>query len=279
MMLITGATGNVGRPLVEALVRDGVEVAAVTRDPDAAFPPGVRVVADSIPWAEITGVFVNPRAVGDAAAGLLATARHNGVTRVVGLSANNVDEPLDHQPSRANGDRNKEVEQAVVSCGLPWVSLRASVFAPNSILTWGAQIALSDVIRGAYPTFTETPVDPADLAEVAAHVLCTGELDGTKPVLTGPESLTQERMVAIIGTAIGRDLRYQEMPPELVRQAMMSRGFPADFVDGLLARQARGVDRPALPTDEIARILGRPPRTFAQWAIDNADAFTSVGVR
>lgn len=108
----------------------------------------------------VTGLFVHPHAVGNGVGELLALAREQGVKRVVVLSAMNVDDDLAEQPSRYDGDRNKEVEDAVIGCGLEWVSLRASFFAPNAIRAWAAQIRAGDVVYGPYAAFAEAPIDP-----------------------------------------------------------------------------------------------------------------------
>src|SRR4029453_6860075 len=127
MLLITGATGTIGRPLIDALVNEDVKVRAVTHDPQAAnLPAGVEVVdgdlsrPDTIaPFLEgVPALFLHPRAVWVAARELLTLARERGVRRVVALSATNVDDPPDQQPSRYQGDRNKEGEEAAAPSGL-----------------------------------------------------------------------------------------------------------------------------------------------------------------
>jgi uncharacterized protein YbjT (DUF2867 family) len=305
MILVTGATGTIGRPLIDLLAGEGAEVRAVTRNPKpAGLSAEVEVVEgdpsrpDTIaPFLEgVTALFLHPRAVGIPAAGeLLALARKQGVKRVVVLSAINVDDDLAEQPSRYNGDRNKEVEDAAVGSGLEWVSLRASSFATNTLLTWGAQIVpayapqvsseellgreeprAGDVVRGPYATFAEAPMHERDLAGVGARALLTDELVGRKLELTGPQSLTHEEMVAIIGDVIGRPLRYEEIPPEAVKQSMVQRGFPEPFVEALMARYARGVGQPAPVTGEVEKILDHPARTYAQWVADHADAFRAA---
>ena len=282
LILVTGATGNVGRPLIDVVVGEGTEVRAVTRNPQVAgLPTDVEVVEGDpsrpgtiAPFLEgVTALFLHPRAVGLATGELLALAREQGVKRVVVLSAINVDDDLAEQPSRYNGDRNKEVEDAAVGSGLEWVSLRASSFATNTLLTWGAQIRAGDVVRGPYATFAEAPIHERDLAGVGARALLTDELVGRRLELTGPQSLTHEEMVAIIGDVMGRPLRYEEIPPEVVKQGMVQRGFPEPFVEALMARYARGVGQPAPVTGEVEKILGRPARTYAQWVSDHADAF------
>jgi uncharacterized protein YbjT (DUF2867 family) len=289
MILVTGATGTVGRPLVELLASEGVKVRAITHNPEAAnLPAGVEVAdgdlsrPDTIaPLLEgVTALFLHPRAVGLAAGELLALARQQGVQRVVALSAMNVDDDPDTQPSRYQGDRNKEVEDAAVHSGLAWVSLRASSFASNALRAWGAQIRAGDLVYGPYAAFTESPIHERDLAEVATHAL-RGDAPvarrGRRLELTGPQSLTHQQMVAIIGGAIGRPLRYQEIPPEAAKQGMVQQGIPESFVEVLIARYAREIGEPAPVTGQVERILGRPARTYAEWVADHAVAFQAPG--
>ncbi|MFI9718233.1 NAD(P)H-binding protein [Streptomyces sp. NPDC052396] len=282
MILVTGATGTIGRPLVDILHAEGANVRALTRDPQAAgLPADVEVtegdpslpgtVASSLEG--VTSLFLHPRAAGDGAAELLALARERGVKRVVVLSAVNVDDDLAVQPSRYRGDRNKEVEEAAVGSGLEWVSLRSGPFAINTLHSWGSQIRAGDVVRGPYATFSEAPVHERDLAGVAARALLTDELIGRKMELTGPQPLTHEEMVATIGDVIGRPLRYLEIPPEAAAQSMLQHGFPEPFVEALLARYAREAGQTARLTDEVGKILGRPARTYAEWVADHAVAF------
>jgi uncharacterized protein YbjT (DUF2867 family) len=282
MILVTGATGNVGRPLVDLLVAAGAEVRAVTRSPATAGLPARADVVEGDPSRPdtmdaalrgVTGLFINARAVRDAAGDLVALAREHGARRVVALSAINIDDDPANQPSRYNGDRNKEAEDAAVGSGLEWVSLRPNFYATNTIGLWAGQIRAGDVVGGPYPTSTVAPIHEHDIADVAAHALLTDDLLGQRPVLTGPQSLTLAEMVAAIGNALGRPLRYQEIPPEVARQAMVAHGFAEPFVTALLALQAAAVGTPAVTTGEVDKILGRPARTFAEWATDHAADF------
>ncbi|WP_329494350.1 NAD(P)H-binding protein [Kitasatospora herbaricolor] len=283
MILITGATGPVGRPLTAALHSRGAAVRAVTRAPaTAGLPAGVETfggdpsrpasVASALDG--VTALFLHPRAVGDAAAELVALARERGVRRVVALSALNVDDPLDEQPSRFRGDRNKEAEDAAATGGLAWTSLRASSFAGNALTAWGAQVRAGDVVRYVHPGFQESPVDERDLAEVAARALLTYEYTGRRLELPGPQSLSHRQMVAVLGEVLGRPLRMAEVPPEAAVQGMLRQGLPEPFVRALMARYAAHLERPQHPgTDQLRAVLGRPARTFADWAADHADAF------
>ncbi|WP_067472487.1 NAD(P)H-binding protein [Actinomadura hibisca] len=290
MILVTGATGTVGRPLVDLLLAHGAKVRAVTRAPSAAaLPDAVQVVEGDPALAddaldEVTALLLNPRAlgrsadpqaVGTAAARLLDLARDRGATRVVTLSALNVDHDAAEQPSRLRGEYNKEVEAAAVASGLAWTALRSGYYAVNTITSWAAQIRAGDVVRGAHAGSTWAPLHERDLAAVAAHALLTDDLAGRRPVLTGPRSLTQPQMVAQIGAAIGRPLRFQEVPPEAAEQGMLRSGMPEALARGFLTLQARSYLQHDLVTGEVEQILGRPGLTFAQWADEHADAFRS----
>ncbi|MEV1249284.1 NAD(P)H-binding protein [Nonomuraea sp. NPDC050022] len=274
MILVTGSTGLVARPLIELLVAEGAKVRAVSRSPQTAgLPDGVEVVARPDVFDGVSALFLHPRAVASGGVELLDMARRNGVRRVVALSASNVDDDLADQPSRFRGDRNKEAEEAAIGSGLEWVSLRACSFAVNTLHSWGGQIRVGDVVRGPYAKFAEALIHERDLAAVGARALLTDEFAGQRLELTGPHSLTHEETVAIIGEVIGRPLRYQEIPPEAAAQGMISRGFPQPFVEALMARYARGVGQPARVTGEVERVLGRPARTFAEWVADHAAEF------
>jgi uncharacterized protein YbjT (DUF2867 family) len=267
-IVITGATGNVGRPLVTELVRAGARVRAVSRQPNTAnFPAEVEVVTSATAALKgASAVFLNSRALGDELADVVYLARKSGVTRMVALSAINADDDFSRQPSRFRGDRNKEAEQYAVDSGLPWVSLRPSVFVSNFIGMWAPQIQAGDVVSGPYAAASSAPIVEADISAVAARALLTDDLLGQRIPLTGPQALTNTEMVAIIGDVLGRSLRYREVPPDLVRQRFIALGFPTEFADAYMAMLSDTVDRPALVTHDVEKILGRPAQSFAQWA-------------
>lgn len=283
MILVTGATGLVGRLLIGELLRDGVPVRAASRTPDSAgLPDGVEVVlADpAVPdtmaaaLAGVEAVFVHPRAVGEHATELAALAREQGVQRLVALSALNIDDPLAEQPSRFTGDRNKEAEEAVAGSGLAWTSLRPSSFASNTARAFGPQVRAGDVVSYVYAGFEESLIDERDIAAIAARALVSDELAGRRLDLTGPQSLSHAQLVATIGEVLGRPLRFQEVPPGVARDQMVSRGMPAAFVDALMARYARHLAKPQYPpTSVVQDILGWPARSYAGWVRDHAAAF------
>lgn len=287
MILITGAQGNIGYALVKTLVKQGVKVRAVVLDDNASgsrfrppgiaqtsdFPAGVEVYSADLRNPEtllkafdgISGIFINPRAVGDSIANVLTTAKSHGVKRVVTLSASNVDEDLSRQPSRLNGDKNKEVEAAVMASGMEWTALRSTFYAINTVGFWAGQIKAGDTVYGPYATWENSPVDEQDVAEVAAHAFLHDDLIGQRPIMSGPQSLSQAEMVSVIGKTINRPLVYQEIPADAAKIGMIERGFSEAFVDSFLALCAEDAGKPALVSSDIEAILRRPAHTFAEW--------------
>lgn len=161
MLLITGETGNIGRPLIDLLGAEGAEVRAVTCDPLAARLPAHIEVIEGDPSRPdtiasslrgVTGRFINPEAVGDAAGELLELAREEGAKRVVMLSGLEVD------------DATQDVEDALTGSGLERVILRPGRFASGTVILWSDQIRAGEIVHGPYARPAQAPIDPRDLA-------------------------------------------------------------------------------------------------------------------
>jgi uncharacterized protein YbjT (DUF2867 family) len=283
MILITGATGNIGREVVNLLLSSGEKIVAVTRHPaTAALPEGVHVVgADpshlQILEPEIKGVeaiLISPRALGDATAGaataeLLALAAKQGAPRVVVLSAATVEYGGGYQRFAAGF---KAVEDAARASGLPWTFLRSTDYASNS-LAWVPQIRATGIVRGAYGDKATSTIHERDIAAVSARALLEVAHAGHVYVLTGPQFLTQRDKVRLIGEAIGREVRWEEIAPSQVREAMLAQGLPPDVPDRLLGYWATIGEHPEPSSTTVEQILGRPALTFAEWAVEHAAAF------
>lgn len=283
MILVTGATGNIGREVVNLLLAGGAKVMALTRHPEtAALPDGVRVVgADPFhlqilePELEgIEAILVSPRALGDATAPattaeLLAMAVKRGAPRVVVLSAATV-EYGGGEKRFANAFQG--VEDATKASGLPWTFLRSTDYASNA-LAWVPQIRATGVVSGAYGYGATSTVHNRDVAAVSALALMDSAHVGQTYLLSGPQSLTQRDRVRLIGQAIGRELHWQEIQPAQVRQAMLAQGLPPDVPDRLLGYWA-SLEKMAGPSStDVSRVLGHPALTFAEWAVEHAAAF------
>jgi uncharacterized protein YbjT (DUF2867 family) len=279
-IVVTGATGNVGRPLVAELAAAGARVRAVTRSPEnARFPSAVEVVGSTTEaLVGATAIFLNSRALGPDTrelADVVAQCRDAGVTKLVALSAINADDDFARQPSRFRGDRNKEIEEVAIGSGLAWVSLRPEVFATNFAGMWSAQIRAGDVVAGPYAAATAAPIVDSDISAVAARALLTDDLVGQQIPLTGPQVFTNSELVNVIGAVLDRPLQYLEVPADLVRQRFIGLGFPAEFGDAYTAMLAETLDRPAFVTQDLEKILGRPATSFADWVSQHRELFTN----
>ncbi|MFJ6786744.1 NAD(P)H-binding protein [Streptomyces angustmyceticus] len=285
LIVVSGATGNIGRSLVGRLLADGAAVRALTRDPArAGLPAGAETVR-----ADLTGtgdlaplltgadaLFLNLAAGGDAAAvAVLDAAVRAGVRRVVLNSSMAVtDTPADdtHFIARLHAG----LERAVRDSGLEWTVVRGGNYATNA-LAWAPSIRAAGVVREAHPGAQSVPVHEADLADVAAVALLdrTGTHLGRAYVVTGPERLTLAQQVAEIGRATGREIRVEQISEEEAAEAMVGRYLTKEAALELVRMFGATVDAPPFPvSDAVEQVTGRPARTFARWAEDHAADFS-----
>jgi uncharacterized protein YbjT (DUF2867 family) len=282
MILVTGATAPTGRSIVEQLVAAGHPVRALSRDPETAgLPGGVEVVAGDLALAEslppaldgVSAVFFFAAVPGVAPA-FLAAAQHADAPRIVFQSSGAVVDGGDKQPNPI-GAFYGGIEREIVASGLEWTFLRLEMASANS-LVWtvdlAEQIKTGDVVRAPYGEAAGSPLHEVDLAAVAVAALTTEGHTGATYRLTGPESLTHVEQVGRIGDAIGRSLRFEEVPVETARREM-GRRLPPPIVESLLADWAGHVGQPAPVTRTVEAIIGRPARTFAEWATDHVADF------
>ncbi|WP_037863575.1 NAD(P)H-binding protein [Streptomyces sp. NRRL S-340] len=275
MIVVTGATGNVGRALVERLAAAGRPVRALTRDPQRAGLPGhaevVRFQPDD-PAALFTGasgLFLYVQAAGDRTAEFLAAAREAGVRHVVFLSSAIIHEGADEtHPIHV---MHAGVERAVRDSGLQWTFLRPGAFATNAF-QWAAQIRSGDTVRGVFGNGRSAPIHEDDIAAVAERALLDGGHEGAVHRLTGPEAISNADQVAAIGHALGRELTFTEVPPEEAGPELFPH-VPPHVLQGLLNTLRQSVGATPEITDTVEKITGTPARTFAQWAKDHTADF------
>ncbi len=276
LILVTAATAPVGRSIVEQLVAMGHPVRALTRDPEkAGLPAGAEVVAGDLSDAEslaaafqgVSAVFLLA-AVPGFAPPFLKAAKEAGVRRIVFQSSGAVVDGTDEQPNPIAAF-HYDIERQIRASGLEWTFLRLEVASADA-LQWAFdvpdQIKAGDVVRGPYAEAAGTPIHPADFAAVAIVALTQEEHAGKIYHLTGPQSLTHREQIQLIGEALGRPLRYEELNEEQARAAI-SPYAPADV---LFATWKQYLDRPAPVTDTIQRLTGRAPRSVELWARDLA---------
>lgn len=277
MILVTGATGTVGRNVVAQLVAEGRAVRALSRRPASATPPaGVEVVAGDLTRPEslvpalagVDTVFLFP--VAATAVETAEVIRSAGVRRVVVLSSAAVAWTDEQQPELL-AQSHRQVERAVENSGLAWTFLRPSVFAANS-LTWVPEIRSGGPVHLPYPQASVSAIHEYDIAAVAVRAITEDGHDGAQYLLTGPESVTMAEQVEIIAGAIGRPIPMQVVTPEAARAAMADQ-VPGPVADSLLRMLAAAVGRPASVTDTVEQVTGKPARTFPQWAADHVADF------
>ncbi|MEV4343312.1 NAD(P)H-binding protein [Actinoplanes sp. NPDC049596] len=264
-ILVTGATGNIGRMVVDELLAAGADdIRALTVDPGrAALPAGVDVARGFVGRPEtlrpaLDGVDVMYLAphipTAHEACRLAADA---GVRRIVDLAG-------------AKGDHWQAIEDGVEASGIPWTHLEPGEFMANADL-WAPQIRAGNEVRDAYGDVANAAIAQEDIAAVAAHVILNPGHDGKSYELTGPETLTRREKVAAIGRALGRDLHYIELPyDEALKQFEKTMGEYAKwYLDGLAAT----VGHPQQAVTTVADLLGRPALTYEQWAHRHQDIF------
>jgi uncharacterized protein YbjT (DUF2867 family) len=165
------------------------------------------------------------------------------------------------------------IERLIADAGLESTIIRPGMFASNSVAWWAAAIRAGGVVRWPYAAAETAPVDDRDVAAVAARTLYKDGQAGDY-VLTGPESLSQAEQVRIIGEALGRPIRFDELSPDEFRGETEG-SWPRPVVDMLLDAWAATTGRPAFVSSAVADILGSA-RTFRQWVTDHATAFTGA---
>ncbi|GLY70985.1 SDR family oxidoreductase [Amycolatopsis taiwanensis] len=269
MFLITGATGNVGRALIDRLLMAGAGVRALSRNPAAGRlrrdVDTVSVRQGRFPLDEVTTVFLNPAAVHDTADALLTQAMSHGVRRIVLLSSSSV---LDDHPDNHTGIAHRDLEERIQRTGLEWTFLRAGVFATNT-LWWLPQIHADGVVHAAHADARIAPIHEHDLAAAAAQAMLSDDLVGAAPVLTGPELLTQAEQAKLIGDAIGKPVRFEEITPTSAKRLMTSQHMPSHIADSLLRYYHRAVLQLIHLTPVSTIVTSEKPRSYRQWVLDH----------
>jgi uncharacterized protein YbjT (DUF2867 family) len=277
-ILVTGATGTIGRQVVSQLLPTDAQVRAMTRNPDAAgLPSGVEVVrGDLTDPASLDACLEGVEAVllvWIAPAGAFPAALERIAKRarrvVLLTSPHKTPHPL-FQQTNPMAAMFAEIERRIEASGLQWTFLRPGMFAANALSWWGPQIRKGDVVRWPYGEAPTAPIHERDVAAVAVRALVEERHEGAEYVLTGPESLSQREQVAVIGEGIGRPLRFEELSPEEARREIP---FPAAALDMLLKAWAATIGHPALVTSTVEEITGRPARRFREWVADHAGEF------
>ncbi len=276
MILVSGATGNVGGQVVAALAGRAGEVGALSRkEPAIPWPDGVRPVigdlgepesfADSL--AGVTSAFLLSGYPKEGE--LLRNLAQAGVEHVVLLSAN----------SAVNGDLENVVsryhvlsEKAVQESGLGWTILRPVSFMSNT-LQWVPQLKAGDQVEEPFADVPVAVVDPADIGAVAAEALLSTEHLGQTYRLTGPEALVPGDRARILAETLGRPIQFVPQDDERARVVLRERMEPP-YIDAFFDFFRGGRYDEATVSDVVPTVTGRPGSTFAHWAREHAGEFS-----
>ncbi len=280
-VLVTGATGRVGRLVVDLLAEAGVPVRALTHRPEAVatLPANVEAVIGDLTAPEsldaalrgvgaVFLVWTVPPATAPAVVERLATHAR----RVVFLSSpHQTPHPFFQQPNPM-ATLHADIEGLIAASGLESTVIRPGMFASNALFWWASAIRNDGIVRWPYGAAETAPVDERDVAAVVARTLVENGHAGGDHVLTGPELLSQAEQVRIIADVLGRQIRFVELSPDEFRRETEG-SWPRPVVDMLLAAWGATTGRQAFVTTAIFDILGSPPRTFRQSIADHAAAF------
>ncbi|MBV9358640.1 MAG: SDR family oxidoreductase [Chloroflexi bacterium] len=276
-ILVTGATGNVGREVVRALRVAGAPVRAASTNVERArnlLGDDVEVVPFrfGVPGsyaAALSGVdrlfLVRPPALSDARVinALVDAAVASGLRQLVFLSLQGVE--------RNPVVPHYRIERHVRTSGIPYVFLRAGFFMQNLSTTHAADIRERGEVFVPAGNGRTGFVDVRDIAAIAALVLTMPGHEDQAYELTGPEALSYGQVAAILSGVLHRRITYADPSPVSFWRRMRARGQPSAAVLvmlGLYTACRLGLAAHLTPT--VARLLGREPTTFEQFASDMA---------
>lgn len=281
MILVTGASGNVGSALLARLSADGVVARAAYRDPrttaqviesggqavtlDLSKPDTLGPALEGIESLFLLGAMSPDQTTHEL--NMVEAARAAGV-RVVKLSVWRADEGL-----TPIAQLHRPVEQALVASGLPWTILRPNFYLQNFLNQ--PSIRAAGEFRLPLITAPISFIDVGDIAAVAARVLTTDGHDGCVYDLTGPEALTYGEAAEVFSDVLGKSVRYVGRPDDEARAAMLSRGMPEFYADALIevahAYRDGGADA---VTSTVADLTGRAALGFAEFVRQNRHVFS-----
>ncbi|HEY4023223.1 MAG TPA: NAD(P)H-binding protein [Pseudonocardiaceae bacterium] len=273
MIVVFGATGNVGRHVVAGLVEAEARVRVFVRDPEKArFDPSVQVVKGDLDNAAsiesalsgADGVFLLT-AGPDALAHDLAVAgeiRRAGDLHLVKVSSVAANPPV----LNSYGKAHAEAEFACRLGAPRWTMLRPAAFSSNT-LQWSWTINSEGKVYQPFGKIPQAVVTPADVAAVAVRALLEpAKHAGHIYQVTGPAALTAQERAAILAAELGRPIEFVDAPPEVAKKAMVGMGLPEEYVSGMLAAQSDPEPtRGGIPLSTVRDVTGREPTSFVDW--------------
>lgn len=274
MILLTGASGTIGRATMAALRAAGKDFKVAARTPSKLNALGVPSVP--LDWDELgsylpamQGVdrlfLLTPnseRQVGYVLQAI-AAARRAGVKHIVRLSVMGADA----DPGIILGRQHFAAEREIRASGIAWTMLRPSFFMDNFVNYYGVDRHKDSQVFLPNGDGKAAWIDPADVGEVAARVLVDDRHAGKIIDMTGPELLSTAEALAVMGSVFGHNYSYTDLPEQAARPAMEANGMPLWMVDGFLELNALvRLGYAAKLANGVREVLGRPPRTLREWS-------------
>lgn len=279
MILITGATGNIGKQLIPLLLEHGEPIRVFVRDESKVAHLGACVES-------VVGDLDKPETLLRAVKGVeriflvtyetrqdinvLEAAKRARVQHIVKLSTL---EATEHKIQV--GKWHYEREELIRASGLDWTFLRPGMFMSNSIDWWAESIkGQANVFFPGGKKGKVAPVDPRDVAKVAAAALTQPGHHRQAYELTGSELFTIGEMVQVISRVLGKPIQYVDIPPIAAKLFMLKTGMDKTLVNALMEMLASlRKNEGAIVTDTVQRVTGRPPRTYEEWCHENVESF------
>jgi uncharacterized protein YbjT (DUF2867 family) len=284
-ILVTGATGNVGGAVIANLTAMGANVRALVRDESEAQglrDAGVEVVVGDLDKPEtLTPAFsgvdkvflatpVNPNQVSLARNGI-AAARRAGSPHIVRLSAGPLNTAAD-SPARVTR-QHAEIDAELEASGLPYTLLRPHGFMQNTLMA-AQTVASEGVVYMPVKEGKMGMIDFRDIADVAAKVLTEAGHEGKTYGLTGPSSISVRDIAAGLSKALGKEVKYVDVPLETAREGMVGLGLSEWFADALNEyNKAMSEGLGDFTTNDVEEITGHPARSYETFARDFAQVF------
>ena len=285
MILVTGASGTVGREVLSEVLKTGKPVKAMYRSAeDARNAPGVpTVIADFADKASlqkalqgITAVYLVcspiPQLV-ELESNVIEACKQAGVGHVVSNSALGAADYPKSFPSW-----HRKVEDKLKASGLAYTILRPNTFMQNIVAYSAPSIRAQGAFYSATGDAKITFIDVRDIATATAKILSEPAAHAGKEYeLNGPEALNYTEVAALLSKIVGRPVQFVNIPEEAQRKAMLDLGMPEWQVDALLDLQRYYTveKKGAEITPVLEQILGRPALRMEQYLNENKDAFRS----
>jgi uncharacterized protein YbjT (DUF2867 family) len=251
---------NPGQPAVKALAAAGAVIAAG----DLAVPASIDAA-----MAGVSAVILVSPAVPAQELNVVASAARAGVAHVVkATSKASADSPIARRRGQA------EIEAGLAAAGIAHTLLRSNAYMQN-VLALAPAIAASSSFGSAAGKGRAGMVDARDVAAVAAAIAAApAPHNGKTYWLTGPELLSNYDVAAVLTKLLGRAVTYRELTFQENRDAMIRAGVPEAVAQQNAQAFSLTADGDAAwVTDDVAVVLGRPARSFEQFAADHAAAF------